>query len=43
MDSEELGQDLVDQVGDLVDPVGLLADASIIRAKLCLKNKNDHI
>lgn len=29
MDSEELGQDLVDQVGDLVDPVGLLANASL--------------
>lgn len=29
MDSEELGQDLVDQVGDLVDPVGLSANASL--------------
>ena len=29
MDSEELGQDLVDQVGDLVDRVGLLANASL--------------
>lgn len=29
MDSEELGQDLVDQVGDLVDPVGLLENASL--------------